>query len=207
LIMHQDNLNYGETVKAWTMQPANKKLTTPGDDRTPAWVWIGYLYHDTRNVGIPSDNLMTMLREGGAKVSTGTKSETFKRQTQSGVIVDQTQWDIIVDGKSIPYAKIKPLIGNNEFQDHIDTAESLGFELFVKRAKIGQSKHIRVRPLFRNWSAEGSITVFDEEVSRLTKDTLFTILNQAGMMCGMCDWRPSSPRSPGSYGKFIAEIS
>ena len=34
-----------------------------------------------------------------------------------------------------------------------------GFMLYVKGAKIGQSKHVRVRPRFDRWSATGTINV------------------------------------------------
>ena len=62
LIMHRDNIIYGEKVKAWQRNPDNKKICCGGDDRTPAWTWIGYLYHDQREVVIDADNIMTMLR-------------------------------------------------------------------------------------------------------------------------------------------------
>jgi hypothetical protein len=100
---------------------------------------------------------------------------------------------------------IKPLIGNTEFASHVEMAELLGFELNVKRAKIGRAKHIRVRPMFREWKAIGTVTVLDEELSGLTNDVLKIILNQAGALCGVCDWRPSSSSS-GTFGKFSPEI-
>ena len=104
---------------------------------------------------------MTMLREGGSKVINRGK-ETYKKQTQSGIMLDQQQFDIYVNNYSstIPVDNIKPFIGNLDFSKHIDLVESLGFELLVKRAKIGRAKHIRVRPMFRDWMAVGTITVW-----------------------------------------------
>ena len=56
LIMHRDNLDFAErNVKAWTRIPENKALTQAGDDRTPAWTWIGYLYNDKNVVGLDAD--------------------------------------------------------------------------------------------------------------------------------------------------------
>ena len=78
LLMHNDNLAFTEKVNAWRKDPANKELSVSGDDRTPPWTWIGYLYHDGKNLGVAADNLMTMLREGGAKVLTGKGKETYK---------------------------------------------------------------------------------------------------------------------------------
>lgn len=206
LLMHKDNLAYAEKVHAWAMAPENKASSVAGDDRTPPWTWIGYLYHDGETVGIDADNVMTMLREGGAKVLTGKGKETFKKQTQSGIMIDNQQFAIFVaDGNTVGMKDIKPLIGNMDFKEHIDTAELLGFELLVKRAKIGRAKHIRVRPMFRNWVAVGTVTVLDEELTGITRDVLQTILNQAGALCGLCDWRPSSPSS-GALGKFSPTI-
>ena len=205
IIMHSDNLTFSESIEEWRKDPANKSLSTKGDDRSPAWTWIGYAYHDGEYLGIPSDNIMTMLREAGAKVPFKGK-ETFKKQTQSGIVVDQQQFDLFVGGKKIPIAPIKALIGNTKFTEHIKVAEDLGFELFVKRAAIGRAKHVRVRPMFRQWEARGSITVIDEELTGLTKAMVTTILRLGGAIVGLCDWRPSSPQKSGSYGKFEVSI-
>lgn len=206
LLMHNDNLSFSEKLTQWRKSPENKEISKVADDRSPAWTWIGYLYHDGKNIGINSDNIMTMLREGGAKVINRGK-ETYKKQTQSGIMLDQQQFDIYVNDNlcNVPIEKIKPLIGDLDFSKHIDIVESLGFELLVKRAKIGRAKHIRVRPMFRDWVAVGTITVLDEELSGITETVLNTILNQAGALCGLCDWRPSSPSS-GTFGKFTPTI-
>jgi len=202
ILMHQDNIAFSEKIQAWQRAPENKQYSVAGDDRSPAWTWIGYLYHDGRIVGIPSDNLMTMLREGGTKVPTGKGKETYKKQTQAGIMIDQQQWELYVGDKTISVDPFYELIGNNTFTDHLDLAEQYGFELNVKRAKIGSNKHIRVRPMFRNWVAQGSLTVIDRDVSGITEDVLQLIMNQAGAMCGIGDWRPNSPKSSGTFGKF-----
>lgn len=205
LLMHNDNLAFSERhIKAWQSLPENKQLSVAGDDRSPAWTWIGYLYHDSQFLGVNSDNIMTMLREGGAKVANKGK-ETFKKQTQSGIMLDQQQFDLYVGGHRIGYEDIKALIGNTDFNAHLETAELLGFELNVKRAKINKAKHVRVRPMFRDWELRGSLTVLDSELFGLTKPILETVLNQAGALCGLCDWRPSSPSS-GTFGKFKPEV-
>ena len=112
---------------------------------------------------------------------------------------------LLVKGNTIPVAPLNALIGNTEFTDHLDAAEAHGFELLVKRAKVGTSKHVRVRPMFREWALTGSFTVIDEELSGLTKPVLETILAQCGSLCGLGDWRPSSPKS-GTFGRFSAVI-
>lgn len=206
LLMHRDNLIYAEKLNAWRKAPDNKANSVNGDDRSPAWTWIGYVYHDGHILGVDSDNIMTMLREGGVKVSTGKGKETYKKQTQSGIMIDQQQWPIETGGQTVDIEPLQALIGELDFVKHIETAESLGFELSVKRAKVGQNKHVRVRPMFRTWKLQGSLTVLDEEVSGITSGVLETILNQAGALCGLCDWRPSSPRSSGRFGKFAPTV-
>jgi len=206
LIMHKDNLGFGEKIRAWQKDPANKEHSVAGDDRSPPWSWLGFLYHNRKVVGIPADNLMTMLREGGAKVKTGRSTETYKKHTQSGIAIDQEQFALLAGDREIAVKPLNDLIGEMDFNRHLDTAEKAGFELLVKRAKVGQSKHVRVRPMFRQWIAVGTFTVMDEELSGLTQIVLQTILNQAGALCGLGDWRPSSPKSPGSYGKFATTL-
>lgn len=204
LLMHNDNLAFAEKLTAWRKDPANKEHGVSGDDRSPPWTWVGYCYHDGRNLGVSSDNIMTMLREGGAKIINKGK-ETYKKQTQSGIMIDAQQFDLWVSGETVPKDPIAALVGEMDFSKHIELAESMGFELLVKRAKINKAKHIRVRPLFRDWILTGSITVLDEELTGLTAETIKRILNQAGALCGLCDWRPSSPSS-GTFGKFSPEI-
>jgi len=203
LLMHNDNLSWCETMKKWEHDPANREGSVAGDDRTPAWRWIGSLYVDSKKICIPADNLMTVLREGGKRCPTGKKGATFKAQTQSGLVVDQAAWPLIASKGTIESEKIMALIGQKDFDIQILTADELGFQLFVKRAKIGMAKHVRVRPRFDIWSCAGSITVFDEMI---TKDVLQNILTFAGTYAGVGDWRPSSPKSPGAFGKFTAEV-
>lgn len=205
LILHSDNLAFSEKIKVWQKDPANKEQSLAGDDRSPAWIWLGYLYHDKRVVGMPSDNLMTMLREGGSKVVNRGK-ETYKKQTQAGIMIDQQQWPILVGGKTVPVDTLHALIGKNDFNAHLEAAEALGFELFVKRAKIGAAKHVRVRPMFREWTIEGSLTVIDAELSGLTQPIVQRILEVAGALVGLGDWRASSPKSSGTFGKFEPTI-
>jgi hypothetical protein len=107
---------------------------------------MGNAYVDGGKLVIPSDNLMTVLREGGKRCNTGKGQQTFKAQTQSGIIVDQVAWPVEVGsaGKkgTIEWAPIKAqLIDEEDFEKHMEVAASAGFTLFVKRAKIGMAKY------------------------------------------------------------------
>lgn len=204
LLMHADSVEWADKMEAWQKIPENKKNSKAGDDRTPAWRWLGYVYHDDKHLCLPSDNLMTALREGGAKVPTGKGQSTFKKQSQTGIIVDQTGWPIEGTKGLISWADIRQLMEEDDFSAHQSRASALGFDLFVKRAKVGQSKHVRVRPRFNHWTASGTVTVLDETI---TRNVFEHILVNAGRYCGIGDWRPSSPKSPGPWGQFRAEIT
>jgi len=205
LIQHNDNIAFTESISRWCKDPDNAKLSVAGDDRSPAWRWIGCLYHDGKHVGIDNDNIMTMMREGGARVPLKGK-ETYKKQTQSGIALSGMQFQLFCDGREIKIDPIRKLIGNNDFCEHMDLAEKLGFELFMKRARVGSAKHVRIRPMFRNWTAIGELDVIDEDISGITKSVLQKILNVAGSQVGLCDWRPSSGKS-GCYGKFTSTVT
>ena len=203
LLMHRDNIQFSERVRAW--QQENRSLSVAGDDRTPAWSWIGSLYDDGEYVGLNADNMMTMLREGGAKVPTGSKNETYKRQTQSGIVLEEICPPLLVNGKRLEMAPISALLDEDDFASHVEAVQEMGFDLLVKRAKVGTSKHIRVRPMFEKWAVITTLMVVDPKEYGLTQDVLQKILNKAGSLCGLGDWRPSS-RTPGQFGRFKATV-
>lgn len=202
LLLHHDNLSFAERLKRWRNDPGNRELSVAGDDRSPAWTWIGCLYVEGGKLVIPSDNLMTVLREGAKRVPTG-KRGSFKSQSQSGILIDQSAWPLCVDGKPLPWEPIRAVSDCTDYDKHKDVAEKLGFELFEKRAKIGNAKHVRVRPRFARWSCSGTVTILDESI---TETILKDIVTQAGRFAGIGDWRPSSPKSPGPFGTFTATV-
>jgi len=204
LLMHSDNLDWADKMDAWKDSASNKKGSKAGDDRSPAWRWIGALYHDGKIVVMPADNIARCLMEGGAMVPVpgGRSGKTFKSQSQSGMMCTEPLWPLMVNGKTISMEKIIPLIDESVFVTHKKMCEQLGFLLFVKRAKIGKAKHIRVRPRFDNWSIKGTITVVDEQI---TESVLTDILDYAGRYKGLGDWRPGAP-TPGPHGMFTSAI-
>lgn len=205
LLFHADNIEWSGTMKRWREDPANKAKSVAGDDRSPACTWLGSLYHDGKHIAIPSDNLMRCLMEGGAQVPVpgGKNGKTFKSQTQSGMLVVEEYWPLLIRGKPVPVADLLALTKEEDFDVHFEAARAAGFTLLVKRAKIGSSKHVRVRPRFTAWSATGLLQVWDEQ---LKLGPLTDILKIAGAMKGLGDWRPSS-RTPGPFGRFEAKIA
>ena len=205
LLMHADNIEWADTMEAWKSDPANKKGSKAGDDRTPAWRWIGGLYHDDAHVSIPADNLMRCIMEGGAMVPVpgGRSGKTFKAQTQSGLAVMEPHWALTVGGGVlVPIADVNALLREEDFAKHREAVKQLGFALFIKRARIGQSKHIRVRARFDAWAAQGTVAVWDEQI---TERVLCDVLQYAGQYKGLGDWRPGG-KTPGSFGMFSAGV-
>ena len=205
LLMHSDDIDWADKMEAWKNDKDNKKNSRAGDDRSPAHRWLGSLYHnDGGEIIVPTENIMRAMMEGGANVPVpgGKSGKTFKSQTQSGIIPRETGWPLQVNGEYVSYKALMPLLEESDFQKHKDAAASLGFALYVKRARIGQSKHIRVRPRFDDWSAEGEIVVQDEQI---TEGVLRDILEFAGKYKGLGDWRPGS-KTPGTFGTFEAQV-
>ena len=206
LLMHADNIGFSDEMDRWKSDPKNKAASKPGDDRTPPWRWMGCLNYDHPTTGlvtIPSEYLMRSMMEGAANVPSGKGQKTFKAQSQSGLLCPDFHWPLLVDGKSIPMAEINKCKTLDTFNENVDVAESLGFTLFIKRAKIGAAKHIRVRPRFSNWSISGEIIITDPLISI---DVLQRILDQSGQYKGLGDWRPGS-KTPGPWGMFTAQVS
>lgn len=205
LLMHRDDIEWADRLKKWREDPANQKERVAGDDRSPGFSWLGCLYHDNRVVTLPSDNLMRCLLEGGAMVPVpkGRSGKTFKAQTQSGMLPEQEHWPLMLSGKPVPIAPLFALRGETDFEKHDVAAREAGFTLYVKRAKVGQSKHVRVRPRFDGWSARGTIQVWDDQI---TTGILADILRLSGAYRGLGDWRPSSPKAPGPFGRFTANV-
>lgn len=214
LLLHRDNIEWADRMQQWGKDPANKKVSVAGDDRTPAFRWIGCLYVNSGLLTVDSDQLMTMLREGGAMCPVGKGAKTYKRQTQSSLLVNEVGWPIRVgDDKLIPYDRVAApnaplvvadLLKESDFEKHCAAASSLGFSLFCKRASVGDAKHLRVRPRFDTWSISGTITCLTDDISEAT---LRLILTQAGASCGLGDWRPSAPKSPGPFGRFTVTVT
>lgn len=202
ILMHADDVMSADAMELWRSDPKNKAISKRGDDRSPAWTWIGYLYHAGGNVVLPCENLQKCLSQAGAKLTLKGK-KTFKEAAVSGIWIEQATPALLVKGKPVSMAKIDGLRTERDFAAHMETSKKLGFDLDVRRAKIGMSKHIRVRPKFDSWSVVGVIDV-DDGVKELTKDVVTEIFHYAGKV-GLGDWRPGCG-TPGRWGMFRSEL-
>jgi hypothetical protein len=204
LLLHADNIEWSDKMEAWRKNPTNKGISRAGDDRTPAWRWIGNLTYDDQKdiIAIPSEYIMRSLMGGGAQVPTGKGQKTFKAQSQSGILCQEMFWPLLVNGKTIGMGAIRELLQVDEFPSQLERVKKLGFNLFVKRARIGTQKHIRVRPRFDNWSISGEIILTDKQI---TPEILRQIADIAGRTQGLGDWRPGA-KTPGPFGMFTVKL-
>jgi hypothetical protein len=144
---------------------------------------------------------MAALRSAGARVP-GKGKSTFKALTQSGLVIATDFMEFTVNGEQIPVDPIFRL-RDLPFKEQLTKVRAMGFDLMTKRAKVGQSKHVRVRPMFENWQIRGNISVRDMAI---TRDVLGQLFEIAGDFAGLGDWRPSAPSKPGPYGMFSSEV-
>jgi hypothetical protein len=207
MLMHADNIEWADAMEEWKNEPSNKAASKAGDDRTPPWRWIGCLNSDDPDKGevtVPSEYIMRCIMDGAAQVPTGKGKGTFKALSQSGIISQDFHWKFRVGGKAIRMAEIQKMRGFRTFKEHMAAARDLGFELFVKRVAIGQSKHVRVRPRFEQWSTSGELVIIEDQINDKVLRDIFDI---SGRLRGLGDWRPGAPKRPGPFGIFQAKIT
>ncbi len=201
LLVHADDVELSDKVKAWQMDPVNKPISVPGDDRSPAWTWQTYAYTDGKHLTVPADCLMACLIQAAAQVMLKAP-KSFKEAAACGLFLQDDHMPILVGGKPISAPAVVKL-SELTFAEQAEGVKKLGFDLFVKRAKVGQAKHVRVRPRFTGWELKSEIHVLAKEI---TEKHLRQIFDIAGFYKGLCDWRPGSPKKPGRFGRFEAKL-
>lgn len=208
IIFNNDNIAWGERVKDFIKDPANKDVSgTKGDDRCPAWGWLGRLYEDGERIAFPADNLMAALRKAGGEVKVGAR-KSAKSLSQSAIFIEEEYLTFTYGGRAepTPMKAFRGLDDNLDFAAHRKAAEKAGFELFMKRVKpAGKTagRHIRIRPRFRDWKLAGELEVTDPKA--MTPELLGTLFEIAGRTVGIGDWRPGAS-TPGRYGMFQAQV-
>lgn len=202
LLMHWDNIEWADQMKEWRSVSENSRKSVAGDDRSPAWTWLGSCYHDGERLVIPHDNIRSMMMAGGAKMPKGKGRGSMKSDAVSGILLDEMYMPLLVNGKELAWPSIAALKDDPAFSSHSAKCKSMGFSLLVKRAAVGSSKHVRVRPMFDKWSLIVPVTIVDDRFDAKSVLELFRI---CGLYIGLCDWRPGEKKSPGPFGQFTAE--
>ena len=203
LLMHADDvLMADELSHARKTMPKGQKAA--GDDRSPAWSWHTYCYHEGDELVWPSENLMVSLRSAAATVIYS-KMKSFKELSQSGLVIPTEALGFATRKGPVSWPMIQAWRDNDTpfmEQSKLFTKADPDCTLFVKRAKVGTAKHVRVRPRFENWTVSGRIIITNSEI---TYERLCEFFEIAGDRVGLGDWRPSS-KTPGPYGRFKAEL-
>ena len=125
------------------------------------------LYVDADGPVLPARLLEATVIEGARKSKLG-------KLALAGVIVERHA-RLVYDG---------PRDTKSLFEDD-------RFRLSVP-VRVGQQKVVRTRPIFTDWSAEVVISYLGDVIN---ERDLRTALRNAGMLCGIGDWRPR-------YGRF-----
>lgn len=207
MLMHADDVPAsGRLDKARRGAKSKGQKSVAGDDRSPVWSWKTYLYTDGSNIVIPTSSLSKCLMEGGSQFTLKGK-KTLKQATMSSLAWEEESLPLHIDNKRmLTSADIDSFDDGAEFETHEARAKKLGFILDVRRAAVGTSKHVRVRPRFpAGWWVEGTLDVLHPDL--ISQSTLQDLFDYCGPMVGLMDWRPSAPKKPGPHGKFLARVT
>lgn len=205
LLMHSDDVEAADELVEWRNDPKNKSVSVKGDDRSPPFTWQTYLYSDGEHVTIPADNLMTNLRTAGQRMpKSGAGPRSFKELSQTGMYAEPEYLDFSYsDGCKLAVADLAA-IRDASFKEQADAVRDMGFRLFVKRAKVGANKHVRVRARFDSWKLKGAVVVTDKVITLGVLGTMFEV----GGPGGLCDWRTFCPVGGvvGRFGQYSAKL-
>jgi hypothetical protein len=213
LLMDRDNISFTEKLVRWQKDPVNADHQVPGDDRAPAWGWLGKLHYDemTKLVGLPQSMLLACLRGAGATIShpTAKGGKTLKEASQSGIQFTTTLCPLLLrrpnsaGWQPIDYEELfQKLIGEDDFMVHEEVVKQFGFILDVRRSHPQYNRsHVRVRPKFASWRCVCELRVLDEILTDTVIMQMFTI---AGHSKGIGNWRPSNLKA-GSFGLFTVQ--
>ena len=147
---------------------SSKRVKTDADQEEMGRLeWFGSWYLSDGKPCIPAQNFKACLVEGAKKFKLG-------KTSKSAIWVND---HIIIE---------------HDGPDNIE--EMWGDERFVHRALVSvqRNKVARTRPIIDSWEADVKIT-FDDEM--LTKEEVERIIETAGLVAGVGDWRPQ-------YGRF-----
>ena len=176
LLMHNARLvdRFDPIVREIAAITGKRKKTDEDHELVAHLEWKGGLYFD-ETVGpyIPEDNIFKCLVEGARKSKDG-------KRIEQGLMLE-------TEVNPIAYKGPRDLDGLWNDANFVHR----------KAAKVGMSKVMRARPMFREWRTEVE-GAFDESVLDLAD--LTRIAEVSGLLIGIGDWRPR-------YGRFIAEVT
>jgi len=170
-IQHSGQL--ADPLNQWTkaMREITKKRVKTDADlmELSRLEWMGGLYVDDKGRPCwPGENIEALIRSGAKATKSG-------KDAQSGLIVDGNPQLIFPDMKKSP----EQLWENPEYR-------------FVSGVRVGQSRVMRTRPIFRNWSLKFVVS-YNPSIIKSESDLLAWI-DHAGAAVGLSDFRPKFGR-------------
>ena len=183
LIVQSDRLvnPLDEIKKALGKVTSKRKKTDEDELEIYRLQFYGSLYYDAE-IGpyVPAEWLTASLRDGGRRNREG-------KNVVHAVLVTTPFIPIEYHGPR----KIDELWANPDYR-------------FLKAVKQQQARVMRCRPWFRKWElhAEGEL-----QTDLMDFAILKAIADEAGLYAGLGGWRPSAPKSPGTYGRYQIEVS
>lgn len=166
LIMHSERLaNPFDPLTRDIKAVTGKRKKTEDDLREIARLeWLGGLYYTAEaGIHVPGYNILACMVGGGKLHKLGT---AIKR----AAIVTEDVVPLRFDGPKDP----DKLFADKGFVD-------------MRSVKVGTSKVLRCRPIFKSWAMVFSVA-YDE--ASIQKTELDLCLRSAGMMVGLGDYRP-----------------
>jgi len=160
---------------------STKKITSQTTDYSEEWIKTTYL-NDKGEVIMPWTNLMACMFEGskGKKI----RKVAITRVIYTSLAIANQEPLVLVEGKPVTIDRIKE-------NDWLHTCG-----VVVQRSRVD-----RIRTAIpEGYEVSFSITTKPNNV--LSVDDIKEILTNAGIVAGLGDWRPSSPKKPGPYGTF-----
>lgn len=176
LLMHNSRLSNPLDPATKALKKVTGKRTKTDDDHAEIarLEHAGSLYYDS-DIGpyIPSDNLWRSLYDGAKKSKMGPR-------IKEGVI-------FTTDVNPLSYKGPRAVDGLWKDEN---------FRLMAS-VKVGTSRTMRCRPIFREWRTEAE-GLLDPNILDLAD--LTNIATTAGLVIGLGDWRPR-------YGRYAAKVS
>lgn len=202
LLMHRDDVDSADMLDQWRKDPGNKSMSKAGDDRYPPWTWSTYLLQDGKTLVMPHDYVAACVCKAAASV-VRSKQKTFKDIIGSSFLLQGDDCEFLVGGKPIAFPALFTIAQGKVFAEQRDKVKKLGADLYVKRVRVGTSKHVRVWPAFPQWEVRGTAELKDDS---LTVEVIRSIFTVAGKI-GLGDRRPGSPKAPGRFGVFSSQVT
>ena len=165
---------YAKAMKAIS---GKRKKTDADYDEMARIEWLAGLYRSGNRLVIPDYVLESMVIAGAKKSKRGPLAK-------SGVFITE-------------HAELTFDNAPNEITDDtLDAMFASGSFTHSVGVRVGMSRVMRTRPIFRRWRAQFA-AVYDPDV--LNRSDLEEILNDGGRLVGIGDWRPK-------HGRFTAEV-